>query len=130
MRNEISMWEAMAEQTAAEQAAREAAMDMQRAFTPERSVARMVGSICGMIRHLKSRPEPESPGTQRREREVMEALRAARARGEVLLGTAAPGAQPGTDRWSTEEGFGELFFVVRQDFFDLLEALDERFPVR
>ncbi len=103
---------------------------MTRAFTPERSIDRLVENLRGFIAQLKSRPEPEVPWLRKWERELLVTLRKARKWGDELRGSEEPGPLVQVARWNEEEHFREFYFAAAQDFFDLMDRLDEPFPVR
>ncbi len=91
---------------------------------------RRLGVAEGMADFLRGRPEPVQPWLAKQERELLEALDRMVAWGEELANRDEP------DGFAEEMAFAEercLFedamFAVTEEFFALLDVLDEPWPV-
>ncbi|HUB06045.1 MAG TPA: hypothetical protein VMB50_03545 [Myxococcales bacterium] len=93
-------------------------------------LGRRLGNVRGMIAYLQSRPMPESRALARQELQMLESLRAVEAVGQELVnreaGDFAAELAFATDRCR----FEELLFAASEEFFELVEWLDEPFPMR
>ena len=90
-----------------------------------RSVKACVGELRGMIQELRTRPSPRQHGLAKLEREILTVLRKLREEGDELVDREERGESWEESDELRRQRFHDLYFAATQDFFGLLERLDD-----
>ncbi len=97
-------------------------------FEENRPVEERLGRIRGMLAHLRSRPMPLGRhGSE--ERGLLKVLTTLAEMGEELAGRSPSSLEALNQLAIDRQVFEDLLYAATQDFFALLDAIDEPFPV-
>jgi hypothetical protein len=102
--------------------------DLFRALTwqEQQPLEQRLGNVRGMLQYLRSRPGR----FHRTERELIQVLEGLVRWGEALLGSCDAESVPEEINWAVERSlFEDTLYAATEEFFELVEKLDEPWPV-
>ncbi|MHB8417400.1 MAG: hypothetical protein ACYDCL_04955 [Myxococcales bacterium] len=134
MKNELTLFDAMVEKLAVDGAEptpleEVSAMGLVLPFEEGRPVTERLGRIRGMVKHLRTRPLPAGTYRSKAELELLQVLGRLLEMGEELAEDEPQVIEELGALALQRQLFEDLLYAATEDFFALVEELDEPYGV-